>query len=292
MAEQPKIRDFHCGYSNSVGVSAEVTLGLGLDFPDAYKNADTMAKLALAVKEHDGAGFCLLPFCRTVEMEAVGGNVNFGNADTGPRSASPICESPEDFLGLPDIDFSRGRVSEVLGACRMLADAGEHVCLEITGPWTQMQSLMESRKVIRMQRKQPELALRVMNKIGEQLLRYVDEARRNGVQIITYSDSAGSLEILSPKLMDWSTREFLHPFMKKLVERIGDDMVLQLCPKFAYALIDTGLADVKVHDLGERVDFLEAILQLRGQAKVVGQACIKNIGVAIANGKIRELVLA
>ena len=75
MPEQMKIRDFHCDYSNSVGVSAEVTSGLDLDFPDAYKHAETMAKLALAIKEHDNEGFCLLPFCRTVEMEAVGGNV-------------------------------------------------------------------------------------------------------------------------------------------------------------------------------------------------------------------------
>ena len=291
MSEQPKIRDFLCDYSNSVGVSAEVTQGLDLVFPDAYKHRDTMAKLALAIKEHDAESFCLLPFCRTIEMEAVGGNVNFGDANTGPRSAEPICECAEDFLALPDIDFSRGRIREVLEACRILADAGEHVCLEIVGPWTQMQSLMESRKVIKMQRKQPEAMLQAMNKIGDQLLRYVDEARACGVQIITYSDSAGSLEILSPKLMEWSTREFTHPFIKKLVEHIDDTMVLQLCPKFAYALIDTGLADVKIHDLGERVVFLDAILQLRGQLKIVGQACIKNSGVSIANGKIRELVL-
>ena len=292
MPEQPKIRDFECGYSNSVGVSADVTSGLGLEFPDAYKHRDTMAKLALAIKEHDKAGFCLLPFCRTVEMEAMGGNVNYGDANTGPRYAAPIYETPEDFLELPDIDFSRGRVREVLEACRMLAEAGEHVCLEITGPWTQMQGLMESRKVVKMQRKQPEAMLEIMNKIGRQLLRYVDEARTCGVEVITYSDSAGSLEILSPKLMEWSTREFTHPFMKELSEHIDDSMVLQLCPKFAYALIDTGLADVRIHDLGERVDFLEAVLKLRGQLKIVGQACIKNVGVTIANGKIRELVLS
>jgi len=292
MAEQPKIRDFICDYSNSVGVSAEVTQDLDLEFPDAYKHRETMVKLSLAIKEYNHDGFALLPFCRTVEMEAVGGNVNFGDANTGPRSAAPICESPEDFLALPDIDFSQGRIREVLEACRMLAEAGEHVCLEIVGPWTQMQSLMESRKVIKMQRKQPEATIAVMNKIGEQLLHYVDEARACGVEIITYSDSAGSLEILSPKLMEWSTREFTHPFMKKLVRHIDDTMVLQLCPKFAYALIDTGLADVKIHDMGEKVDFFEAILQLRGQLKIVGQACIKNSGVSIANGKIRELVLA
>ena len=291
MPEDIKIRDFICDYSNSVGISYEVTEPLGLDFPDAYKHRDTMAVLSKAVKEHDGAGFCMLPFCRTVEMEAVGGNVNYGDARSMPRSAAPICHAPEDFLALPDIDFTTGRIREVLEACRILASEGEHVCLEIVGPWTQMQSLMESRHVIKMQRKQPELTLEVMNKIGDQLLRYVDEAQRYGVEIITYADSAGTLEILSPKLMEWSTREFTHPFLKKLVDRLGDGTVLQLCPKFTYALIDTGLAEERIHDLGEKVDFLEAILQLRGQVKIAGQACIQNVGVSIANGKIRELLL-
>ena len=291
MPQNGIIRDFNCDYSNSVGISYEVTEPLGLDFPDAYKHRDTMAVLSKAVKEHDGAGFCMLPFCRTVEMEAMGGNVNYGDANTMPRSAAPVCETMDDILALPDIDFSQGRIREVLEACRILADEGEHVCLEIVGPWTQMQSLMESRLVFKMKRKQPEATLEAMNKIGEQLLRYVDEAREAGVEIITYADSAGTLEILSPHLMEQATREFTHPFMKKLVERIDDNMVIQLCPKFTYALLDTGLAEERIHDLGERVDFLEAILKLRGTVKIAGQACIQNIGVEIANGKIHELVI-
>ena len=116
MSDPIKIRDFKCGYSNAVGVSHDVTCGLDLDFPDAYKHRDTMAALARAIKEHDGAGYCLLPFCRTVEMEAQGGNVNYGDGNTGPRAAAPVCEKAEDFLALPDIDFSSGRIREVLEA--------------------------------------------------------------------------------------------------------------------------------------------------------------------------------
>lgn len=291
MPERVKIRNFRCGYANSVGVSAEVTSALDMAFPDAYKHRETMAALARAVKDHDGAGFCLLPFCRTVESEAVGGNVNYGDANTGPRAAAPICETADDFLALPDIDFSRGRIREVLEACRMLADEGEHVCLEIVGPWTQMQNLMEARKVVKMNRKQPEAMLQVMNKMGDQLVRYVQEARACGVQIIVYSDSAGTLEILSPKIMEQTTRDFTHGLMKRLAEAAGDDMVVQVCPKIAYALVDVGVADVKVHDFGERIDFLEACLKLRGKAKILGQTCVKYTGATIVNGKIREFVL-
>ena len=291
MPERVKIRNFRCGYASSVGVSAEVTGALDLSFPDAYRHRETMAALARAVKEHDDAGYCLLPFCRTVEAEALGGNVNYGDANTGPRAATPICETAEDFLALPDIDFSKGRIREVLEACRLLAQSGENVCLEIAGPWTQMQNLMEARHVVKLNRKQPDLMLQIMNKLGDQLVRYVEQARSCGVAMIVYSDSAGTLDILGPRIMEQTTRDFTHGFLKKLANAIDDTMIIQLCPKIAYALVDVGVAEMKVHDFGERVDFFEACLNLRGTARLVGQTCVKYTGATIANGKIREIVL-
>ena len=291
MAGAKKIRDFRCTYANSVGVSPEVTQGLDLEFPDAYCHRDTMATLSLAIKEHDGANFCLLPFCRTVEVEAMGGNVKLGDAKSCPRAADPVCESYEDFMALPDIDFSQGRIREVLEACRILKQRGETVCLEIVGPWTMMQSLMDAAKVFKMFRKQPDQAVEVMWKLAGQLLPYVDEARECGVDVITLSDSAGTLSILGPRVMEKSMLLFMADFVRALDERIGGSMVLQLCPKIAYALIDTGCAEVKIHDLGESVDFLEALLRLRGEARIVGQTCIKYVGVRVLNGKIRELVM-
>ncbi len=287
----PAIRDFACGYSNSVGVSGEVTGSLDLAFPDAYMHRDTMATLAKAIKEHDDAGFCLLPFCRTVEIEAMGARVNMGNAAVGPRAGMPTCETAEDLLALPDIDFSSGRIREVLEACRLLTGEGEHVCLEIVGPWTMMTSLMEARKVFKMYRKQHEAAVQVMKKLGGQLLRYVDEARACGVEIITYSDSAGTLGVLGPKLMEQSAREFTAGFLKELAAHIDDTTIVQLCPKIACALLDSDLADVETIDLGGRADFLQAMLEARGRARIVGQLCIEKIGASLPSGKLQCLVL-
>ena len=101
-----KIQDFHCTYLNSAGIQSEVTEGLELSFPDAYLHCDTMAVLSKALKEHDGAAFCELPFCHTVEAEAMGGHVNMGDDKTGPRAKEYICTKMEEILELPPIDFS------------------------------------------------------------------------------------------------------------------------------------------------------------------------------------------
>ena len=144
-----EIREYKCTYSNSVGISAEVTSGLGLEFPDAYMHSETMQILSKAIKEHDGADFCLLPFCRTVEAEAMGAILNYGDANTGPRAKDPICSTCDDVLALPDVDVTKGRMAEVLDACAKMKAEGETVCLEVTGPFTMLNALMEPRRFSR-----------------------------------------------------------------------------------------------------------------------------------------------
>ena len=79
------ISDFRCTFDNAIGISTEITKDLKLSFPDAYMHADTMAKIAHAMKQKEGAAFCMLPFCHTVEAEAMGGIVNMGDGNLGPR---------------------------------------------------------------------------------------------------------------------------------------------------------------------------------------------------------------
>ena len=139
------IKDFKCTYNNSVGISEEVTKKLNLTFPDAYLHWDTMADIALALKETDGAFFCELPFCHTVEAEAMGGIVNYGNEKTGPRAKEYICTKPEELLALKEMDFSQGRIHEVLLACKHLRKKGENVVLEVAGPFTILNVLIDAK---------------------------------------------------------------------------------------------------------------------------------------------------
>ncbi len=289
MARQ--IRDFECGYDNSVGISAEVTAGLDLDFPDAYLHADTMKILARAVKEAEGSDFCLVPFCRTVEAEAMGAHINMGDEKSCPRAGDYICTKIEEVMDLPDIDFSKGRIREVLQAAKELKDEGEVVAVEIAGPFTVLNNIIDARYLFKALRREPEKMYAAMEKLATQSLLYIDEIKKTGADIVIVSDSAGTVNILGPKLMAEVTDNFTHGFVKRMAEKADENIIFLLCPKFAYALVDTDNADIVVHDFGERIDFLEAMLKMKGKAKVAGQACIKNIGASLANGKFRELVL-
>lgn len=283
------IREFKCTYSNSVGISAETTAGLGLEFPDAYMHSETMQILARAIKAHDKSDFVLLPFCRTIEAESLGAVLNYGDANTGPRAKDPICTSADEVLALPSIDFGTKRIHEVLDACRAMKDAGENVCLEITGPFTILNALMEPRLVFKAYRKDRDKMRQVFSKFSDELIRYIEEGKKAGVDIFIFSDSAGSLDILGPKYLVNAVEDFYDPFIRRVTGVIDDSCIFLLCPKFTYALIDTDHAEFVDHQLEEGIDFMEAMLSMKGKVKIAGQVCIKNVGVKLAHGRFREI---
>lgn len=285
------IKDFKCTYDNSAGISGEVTKDLELTFPDAYKHCDTMVTLAEALKKTDGAPFCELPFCHTVEAEAMGGIVNYGNDKTGPRAKEYICTKPEELLELQSMDFSSGRIHELLLACQKLRQKGENVVLEVAGPFTVLNVLIDAKYVFKGMRKQPELMKEVFWKIGRELLKYIEEAQKYGVNMISYADSAGGVNILGPKMAEQVVEDFTYDFLKEVEKLIGDDMVVMLCPKTTFALLGTDRAEFVDVKLPEPMRYGEACAWMIGKTKFLGQMCIKNINYTLDNGICKSVRL-
>lgn len=285
------IKDFKCTYDNSAGITGEVTEGLNLKFPDVHFQSDMMATLSKALKEHDGAAVCEMPFCHTVEADAMGGIVNYGNEVTGPRAKEYICTSVEELLELPAIDFTTGRIHEVLLACRKLEEEGEHVVLEVSGPFTIMNVLIDPKYVFKAMRKKPELMREVFWKFGNEVLRFVEEAKKAGVELVSYADSSGGLNILGPKMMEQTVELFTYEFVKKLRDLAGERMIVLLCPKTTFALLGTGKAEFRDIGLPNVMSYGEACISMIGQARIAGQMCIKNTHYMLKDQMFKEVVL-
>ena len=278
------IKDFKCTYDNSVGINEEVTSKLNLEFPDAYMHSDTMVILAKALKEVDNASFCELPFCHTVEAEAMGGIINYGNEKIGPRAKEYICTNVEEILELKDMDFSKGRIHELLLACQTLRQEGENVVLEVAGPFTVLNVLIDAKYVFKTLRKQPELMKKVFWKIGNELLKYIAEAQKYGVNMISYADSSGGVNILGPKLAEQVVNDFTYEFLTKLSDIITDETIVLLCPKTTFALLGTEKAEFVDVKLPSPMRYGEACSWIIGKEKFLGQMCIKNINYTLENG--------
>ncbi|MBU5675285.1 methylcobamide--CoM methyltransferase [Alkaliphilus sp. MSJ-5] len=286
-----KIIDFQCTYNYFEGVDTIVTENINIKFPEAYKEWEAMAKLAIAIKKRDNAKFCELPFCHTLEAEALGGIINYGDENIGPRAKEYICTTAEELLRLPEIDFSKGRIAEVLKACRYLREKGEDVILYVSGPFTILNTLMDARHLFKILKKQPEVMQKIFEKLQKEILGFIEEALKSGVDMVSYGDSTGGLNILGPKLSEAVVECFTYPLFKRIEAVLGDNAIVLLCPKTAFALLGTGKAVWRDIDLGEAVMYLEGCKIIMGRAKFTGQMCIKNKGLELKSGVIKAIDL-
>lgn len=286
-----KMKDFNCTYDNAAGVNQEAVGHLSLTFPDAYQHWESMASIALALKDYEGAGFCELPFCHTVEAEAMGGLVNYGNEKAGPRAKEYIYTDAEELLDLREIDFSKGRIHEVLLACKHLREKGENVVLEIAGPFTILNVLIDARFIFKAMRKKPEVMRQVFAKIERELLHYIEEALKYDVNLISYADSSGGLNILGPKMAAQVVDDFTYEFLKKAEKLVNEDSMILLCPKTTFALIGEERAEWKDVILEEPLRYGEACVSLIGKEKFAGQMCIKNVSFKLTNKRFKALRL-
>ena len=285
------IKDFNCTYDNSAGIRSEVTEGLGLTFPDAYTHCDTMVTLSKMLKEKDKAVICELPFCHTLEAEAMGGIINLGNEIAGPRAGGYVCTDVEEILNLPDMDFTKGRIQETLLACKKLREEGEHVVFEVAGPFTILNVLIDARYVFKGMRKKPEVMEKVFWKLGDQILKYMELVKEYGGDLISYADSSGGVNILGPKMMEAVTVNFTYPFLKKVEQLADDQTMILLCPKTTLALIGTEKAKFVDHQLEEPIGYAQACIHMIGKAHFAGQMCIKNVGYHLNHGIFKEVKL-
>lgn len=286
------IKDFHCGYDNFTGISADIVRGLDLQFPDAYVQSEPMARLAQAVKRQLNAAFCCLPYCHTTEGDAMGAKVVYGDAATGPRVREFAYRSLEEALALPDIDFSRGRIHETLLACRRLHEAGEHVVLNVSGPITILATLVDITVVVRTALKNRALMQKVYARMGDNIFCYMEKAKAYGVDLLAYADPTGGVNILGPRLALHAVEDFTAGFASRMAGLADSGTMILLCPKSALALQGTGRATIREVPLPEPgMRYGEACIAMIGKVGLAAQMCIKNIDYRIKNGLFRELVL-
>lgn len=282
--------DFPCKHENAVGFSDEIINKTTLSFPDSYNNYAALATLAVAMKEAMHFPFCILPFCHTIEAEALGGKINLGNGQIGPRPKEYAYGSIEELMQTSPINFSRGRIHQVLLACSLLKERGEKVALEICGPFTILNCLMDIALFFKTWRKDPQLAEDIFSFISDNLLNYIQAACETGVDIISYADSAGSLKILGPRYTEKTARLFTVPFLNKARDITAGKCLIQLCPKTTLILTGLDLAQFENISIPEKSTYAEAVLSVIGRTDIVGQACLKEERF-LSNGNIKAIRL-
>lgn len=200
---------------------------VGAHWPEAHLEADEMAELAGAAYSVLGMDAVRVPFCQTVEAEALGCEVKSGGSEHVPGIAThPV--SAGQILTIPDDLLSRGRLPVVMEAVRKLKlSLGDKVAIigGVVGPFTLAGSLLGTKVMLIQAMKNPgALApiLDVCQQVGTSVAGALVEA---GADIICVEDMAASPELISPSLYVG----LVYPHHRRLFAGIKVPAILHIC---------------------------------------------------------------
>ena len=126
-------------------VTAELMERVGIYLPEAHTDARKMADLAKAVYEQGCFENCGVPFCMTIEAEAMGAQVTMGSKIYEPHVTGYAINSVTEWETITPMSMEEGRAKVVLDAIRILKSRNLDVPIigNITGPVSTASSVME-----------------------------------------------------------------------------------------------------------------------------------------------------
>ena len=211
----------------TVGVSVDAMKKVDAGWPDSHWDAKKMARAAASTYELTGVPCCTVPFCLTLEGEALGAPLDRGTEITQPQIMDHL-ETGFDEFELPDDFLSRGRIPAVLEAISLLAASQrdvQPVNMKVTGPFTIACAVFGAERILLATLEEPDAVKRVMEIMAEAGIALSRAAIQAGADTITISDPVASGDLLSAD----QYAEFARPYEAKVFATINVPTALHIC---------------------------------------------------------------
>ncbi|MEG3005942.1 MAG: uroporphyrinogen decarboxylase family protein [Oscillospiraceae bacterium] len=243
MSEATTLSQSSCRFENSDGVM-ETLNSLQLTFEEMYSSSETIADFAVALKEKRGQNFCTIPFCHTIEAEALGGEIHLGDKTAGSRAGKLVYSSIEEIILHKLFEKNDGRIYLMLKACEILKKRGETVVFTVSGPFSILCCLMDTTSFFKIWRKEPEKAQKYFDHISKEVLDFAQHICESGADYLSFADPVGTPSILGPKFSKMMAENFTVPFLKELSKQCLGKTKILICPMTAASLISTNLGEI------------------------------------------------
>jgi [methyl-Co(III) methanol-specific corrinoid protein]:coenzyme M methyltransferase len=211
-----------CADSTATQGQAEL---FGLKWPLFHQKAEEMASMALGAHEVFGFDGVRLPFCQTIEAEALGCEV--GYKDFIPSNDVPLYkldevpEFPDDFL-------KRGRIPELVEGVRLLKREvnGQALVLGgVTGPLTIARALLDSVPLLKASLKMPDKIVPFLQ-VGQRASLHMAIALIDaGAEAIVIEDMTASPDLLHPR----TYKNILAEYHRHLIQALSVPAILHIC---------------------------------------------------------------
>ena len=264
---------------------------LGFHYEEANNDTMKMASLSKAIKEYNNVNYCTLPFCHTIEAESFGSYIVIDNK-IGNHIVKYVINEKDEFDKITKMDLNNGRIQKVFEAISLLKNEGEKVCLNITGPISLATSIMDSQLFYRSIRKEEDSIIKLMEIIEDSIIEFILKGVSLGVDIISYADPTGTIDIVGPKFYQDISGKSTYKILKRIESKLGHTIV-HICTKTSKSLEAIGLLEseqIKVQgsNYGTMID---KVIKNRKDIKFIGHWCMKRHNDVINNGNITKCVI-
>jgi [methyl-Co(III) methanol-specific corrinoid protein]:coenzyme M methyltransferase len=212
----------------TVGVTVEAMKKVDAGWPHSHWDPKKMATAAASTYELTGVPCCTVPFCLTLEGEALGAPLDKGTEITQPQIMEHL-EIPFDEFEVPHDLLSRARIPAVLEAISLLSKSQrdlQPVNIKVTGPFTIACAVFGAERVLLATLEEPDAVKRVLEKMADVGIALSRAAIKAGVDTITLSDPVASGDLLSGD----QYAEFARPYEAKVFAAIKDTpTALHIC---------------------------------------------------------------
>ena len=250
------------------GCSQTVTLEsmeqIGVYWPEAHSDSRKMADLAVSTYDLTGLEIAGVPFCLSIEAEALGCFTEIGNKkDSIPQvTGTPYTEYAD--IKVPDDLQTMGRVPVVLEAISILKEQiGDTlpIIAGMTGPFTLACYLAGIEPMLKGLIRKPEKYLGFLELATEVGTIYAQTLKEAGADVISIADPSASSDIISPRMF----RGIVKPAITKIVDAIECASFLHICGNCTPILRDMAETGVDSISISDKVNISHLVKFDRGE---------------------------
>ena len=213
----------------------EIMQKSGHTLPEAHHVDSLMRELAYDVEENTGFENFGIPFCMTVEAEALGSPIDFGTLSCEPKIKVEAFQSVKDVQFKPKGTMAKSsRVAAVVQSLHYLSQKYPDIPAigSLTGPLSTSASIVYPMTFLKQKKKKKEAAHKVIDYVTHHLIEYARLMVDNGATVISIADPTATGEILGPKMFKEYAVFYLN-MLTDAIHEMGVPVIIHICGEMA-----------------------------------------------------------
>ncbi len=252
----------------TVGAMKEV----GVFWPDALRNAEPMAQLALGLTKVCGYEAIRVPFDINIEAESMGCDTRYGS-ESDPPISKPKGRNTLDSLIYPDPSTS-GRMAEVIKAVKIVSkekEADMPLIAALGTPFEVLCTVYSFEEIFEDIGDDKGKIFDMLDKILAMQTVYAKCLMDAGVDVMMVVD--GTSQTLNPGLFT----EFSGPYTTKLIDTFNVPSILHICGNPSKVIKEMAATGANGLSIDFPVDIQKAREDLEGKCALVGNLNVQQL---------------